>query len=218
MPYDEFFPASAAAWEKPTAKIHQLSRSFPHGFAPLVFPAARESSKQHSQAPNLPEAESSYEKLVQQRMFEPSLGTGVRVQGEKPFGRCREQRVGGKDLFLWKMHLLNGCLLLPYMSIHTRNLRNFHGSALRKSLHFSQTCLRWDIDCTRRSGSWGRLKMRDKNPEQQRCLEKAIRSLKHIQTTALEIRLKSLVTSGSLRRLLLFPSCKGLGMLLAAHV
>ena len=60
-------------------------------------------------------------------------------------------------------------------------------------------------------------KKKGKNPEQQVCSEKAVRSLKHIQTTALEIKLKNLVTSGSLRRSLLFPSCKALGMLLAAH-
>lgn len=89
------------------------------------------------------------------------LGMGL-TQGAKPFGRCRAQRVSRKDLFLWKMHLLNGCLLLPYVSIHSRNLRNFHGSALRKSPHFSQTCLRWDMDCTRRSESWARLSLEKK--------------------------------------------------------
>lgn len=66
-------------------------------------------SKPHFQALNLPEAQCGYKKFAQQQMLEPSLGSGV-PQGEKPFGRCRVSR---KDSFLWKMHLLNGCLLFP---------------------------------------------------------------------------------------------------------
>lgn len=107
------------------------------------------------------------------------------------------------------------------MSVCIRNLRNFHCTTLRKSLHFSQTCLQRDTDCTRWSERWGRespgKEKKDKNPEQQLRSEKAVRILKHIQTAALEIKLKNLVTSGSLRRLLLFPSCKALGTSLAAH-
>lgn len=133
-----------------------------------------------------------------------------------------QEKMGRKDLFLQETHLLS-CSLSDsanYVSVCTSNPRNFHCTLLRKSLHFLKDVPMegHQLLCECMSAGKGRAQKKKKkkkknrkkkqHPKQQGWLEKVVRSLKRIQTTALEIRLKNLVTSGFLWRWLLFPAGK----------